>query len=1360
MEEEKFYTIILRHDESTKWMINDPILALGEYGVEDDTHRIKRGDGKSKWSELNYEHFGLEYMITYANLQGKVEDNEALKSALDTKISYEVFNDIQNSVVAGITINSEDGKIGKITKTIKDVATAGTKQNYLLIQSEDQSIQGFWSIDETGMKILDLKANASIDDYTPKRKYYVDQICFYDNKLYRAITDFEAGVVFNPEQWVILASLHSNDIRYDNKISGLESKTVKTALDELKDLDDEKVQKTRRPYKVYGTNEDGEQMLYDKDELRTVDSVNGIEANPTSKNIQIDADDINYDDEAEAKQSIREVLDSKVDKVVAGEGTKIVRDVTLNYNEENGSIELVEDKVSLEDGSSEEQRTSVDVVSEQELTNTKSELQANIDANKQEINDRVDQEVETLNDRIDTEVETLNTTISNNKEDIERKLQEAKTELQTNIDNNKIEINTRIDQEVETLNNTINDKEDALNLKIDTNEQEINARVDREVADLNTTITNNKIEINDKVDTIKAETDQTIADNKADIEDKLQKGLNTKIDKDIADSIVTNVQFSNENGDKLNEPTLKITSKNPDTETEIIHHMHFKQKGDLNITRENDHLLFDSSVIDLKVKTNADKIATHDTEITALQEHDLNHDRLLATHTEQIANHETRVAANEEHLVEVDTTIAQMKEQHSNDINEVKTVNADQEAHLTRLDQTDDEHDERIQANADAIVETNKNVASNLRRINENQAAIESNDADILDLQTNKADKIFAQDANNKVAGDIKFESLTGNEIAKLGLVDIDPTNNSGASRQLTFKSTDNTLVSVPVTDEEGNIIGYDLATNLDIDVNYFVTTQILNTTIPSENIVSFDSLTSTDKEKVELHDIISDSEGTWSRVKSIDEEARTCVTITYAKHAQAVWGTVKGNIADQADLQGELDKKINKKIASNVVTSIDYLYSGSDYDNLYKVEFNYRLQPTNGSGGHTATPMVWAKSDSILITRGQGTNPITYKFKVEAEGVEFKPKESGLTSVKLGDALRELKALDDEKVLITDFETFKTENTTNINNLINTAKSELQTNIDNEAAARETKDNEILSSIEDLQNTKLDMTHDTEVIYGTDETGEQILYHLEDFGTVDTVNGIGVDEYKNILITADDIEYDNSLYAPEWITQANTIQAQLDILMEHVDYLRKVTTLASRVWSLDRLYTETDYRDICRKELKVGDFFMTTSANKVVLMAHINNIPSINPADYTNGYDYFKALVQVGDIDLVGIPEQTFGPSEVSSKLTGVIPGTLVSGLWTDETSTADFVAYDGENNVIASKTLKRADIEIVTYREMECVQFKLDLAEGQTIVTAKENCHGLRISATHQGQTASQTFQFVYDMDNDIFHADRWPL
>ena len=1282
MEEEKFYTIILRHDESTKWMINNPILALGEYGVEDDTHRIKRGDGKSKWSELNYEHFGLEYMITYGNLQGKVEDNVALKSALDAKISYEVFSDIQNSVIAGLTIHTQDGKIGKITKTTKDVATAGTKQNYLLIQSTDQSVQGFWSIDEEGIKILDLKANAAIDDYEPKRKYYVDQICFYDNKLYRAITDFEAGVVFNPEQWIILASLHSNDIKYDNKVSGLESKTVKTALDELKDLDDEKVPKTRRPYRVYGTDEDGEQMLYDKDELRTVDSVNGIEADPTSKNIQIDADDINYDDEAEVKQSIREILDSKVDKVIAGQGTKIVRDVTLSYNENNGSIELVEDKVSLEDGSSEEQRTSVDVVSEQELANAKLELQANIDANKQEINNRIDQEV------VD-----LNTTISNNKEDIENKLQDAKTELQTNIDNTEAEINNRIDQEV---------------------------------AGLNTTIAANKAEINTKVDNIKSETDQTIADNKADIEDKLQKGLDTKIDKDIADSIVVDVKFSNEDGEKVNEPTLKITSKNTDTETEVIHHMHFRQKGDLQISREYDHLVFDSSAIDFKIANNTSKLADHDKEFIALQEHDVNHDKMLANHSEQIANHETRMQQAEADIRRIDVELDDLDAKIENETTNRKVADAKIETDISRNALNIENNTAAIRENADNIIELNDLLQEN-----------------VTNLTQSKADKVFAAETDNKVVGSVELSETENNTIAKMTLKSVSPVDGTPSSEVIEFKSTDNTLVSVPITDEEGNITGYDLATNLDIDVNYFVTTQILNTTIPSENTVSFDSLTSTDKEKVELHDIISDSEGTWSRVKSIDEEAGTCVTITYAKHAQAIWGTIKGNITEQQDLQSELDSRLNTQGMEHFYG--DFTPVNNSNLNVARLDYkDYIIDSKGKLSGSSLRTFGLCQSDAkdIAIKLHWGNGLTT--LQVLPENVIFDPQESGLRSTKLSAAIRELKALDGEKVLITDFETFKTENTTNINN---------------EIVARETKDNELLLSIQDLQNTKLDKTNDTDALYGTNETGEQTLYYLEDFGTVDTVNGIGIDENKNILITASDIDYDNSLYTPEWVTQADTIQAQLDILMERVDYLRKVATTVSRVWSLNKLYIAADYREICGQELKVGDFFMTTSANKVVLMGHINNMPSINPTDYTNGYDYFKALVQVGDIDLVGIPEQALGPSEVSGKLTCVIPAATINGLWVDETSTADFVAYDGENNVIASKTLKMADIEIVTYQEMECVQFKLDLAEGQTIDTAKENCHGLRISATYQGQTLSQTFQFVYDMDNDIFYANRWP-
>ena len=39
------------------------------------------------------------------------------------------------------------------------------------------------------------------------------------------------------------------------------------------------------------------------------------------------------------------------------------------------------------------------------------------------------------------------------------------------------------------------------------------------------------------------------------------------------------------------------------------------------------------------------------------------------------------------------------------------------------------------------------------------------------------------------------------------------------------------------------------------------------------------------------------------------------------------------------------------------------------------------------------------------------------------------------------------------------------------------------------------------------------------------------------------------------------------------------------------------------------------------------------------------------------------------------------------------------------------------------------------------------------------KETIYDLRISATYEGETMSQTFQFAYDIDNDIYFADQWP-
>jgi hypothetical protein len=46
--------IQLRRDTSTNWTRNNPVLALGEPGLETDTLIVKYGDGSSSWNDLQY----------------------------------------------------------------------------------------------------------------------------------------------------------------------------------------------------------------------------------------------------------------------------------------------------------------------------------------------------------------------------------------------------------------------------------------------------------------------------------------------------------------------------------------------------------------------------------------------------------------------------------------------------------------------------------------------------------------------------------------------------------------------------------------------------------------------------------------------------------------------------------------------------------------------------------------------------------------------------------------------------------------------------------------------------------------------------------------------------------------------------------------------------------------------------------------------------------------------------------------------------------------------------------------------------------------------------------------------------------
>ena len=46
--------IQLRNDTASNWTSADPVLAQGELGVENDTGKVKLGDGVKSWSQLDY----------------------------------------------------------------------------------------------------------------------------------------------------------------------------------------------------------------------------------------------------------------------------------------------------------------------------------------------------------------------------------------------------------------------------------------------------------------------------------------------------------------------------------------------------------------------------------------------------------------------------------------------------------------------------------------------------------------------------------------------------------------------------------------------------------------------------------------------------------------------------------------------------------------------------------------------------------------------------------------------------------------------------------------------------------------------------------------------------------------------------------------------------------------------------------------------------------------------------------------------------------------------------------------------------------------------------------------------------------
>ena len=1357
MEENQLYTIILRHDTSSQWMVNDPILALGEYGVEDDTHRVKRGDGQSKWSELTYDTFGLEYMLTFENIQGDITDNEKLQQALDDKLSKDVFSDSNNSVITSITLKEETGKIGRITKVSKNVVFGNTLTNYIDIVSKDNSVNGLWSIDKDGVSILNLQAVTSIGEYTPGITYKINQLCFYNNGLYRCIETHTAIQEFDETKWFLLSTVDASGIKFNSGDSTLTSTTVESAIQEVSNKVDKKVDQTTLPNKIYGTNNSGDQTLLNIDDMGKVDSVNSVLPDE-NKNVTIEAKDIQYDSENSAL-NIKQAIDSKANNIDVAQGldTKIDKDIgdTVVTNIElstdtdipafhivkadtdskdetdlylhlkpEGNIQTyvkndgiiidstnIDNKLSEISGNEDELQASIQEINTKVETNTNSitTLQEKTDSLQQNINtlntdvDNVEKTVETLNNKLltvdstieniqdnintinetneqqdaqiadntqsieeldtklttevqrldnknteqDTQITTINNTLDDINSDIDNidesiadlnsdidsieqvnteqgnklglidtklvDLTNKDTDLQAQIDNinegqgtqdtevegikKQIEtINTQIttinekdteqDNTIEGIQNdltqyksdmqetieqlqqedaslqqedrningqietiklditNIRDTQDVLNTNIEANTQSIEELAEKEANDVKTlqakdteletknteqdgrlsSIENVNSQQNTRLDSI--EKTQTQLD--TDIKGALQEiqDLDTKVEEqlediqqiaedqstmiesitnsvDVINNTITNIKNKNTEQDKaIDNLTTKVNSNNEILTEEINNINTLNQQQSEQISNINSSISdLNSSIMNIN-DTVADinasnsyldnKVTSMAGELTAATENNTRQDGEITTLQQDLEQLAEKVSGDE---TETDTNIQEIKQDIEELNTSLKQTNSNVETntqHIATNTSDIDSLKERM-TTAEHSIETNtQNITTNTQNITTNTKAINTLKTETQQKLDTKLDKTFADNVNKELVSDVRISPVTQQDASVLLTIEQDKLNvETGAvnTKSLQFKSTDNTILATPEQDEEGHITAINLATNLNTDVNYFITSQTLNETIGNTNTIPQNTITAITKEGVEVEDIITDSEGTWSRVQSIDEEQDTVTTITFQKQKDASWGTIQGSISNQQDLQNVLNTKLDKTFASgelqnNIMGSIEFSPSGLRNGVFIRTK---TINPTNSQ---INTFESYITSDTKQLTFTPGSDGID--LGVNIENVNFDNSNTGLTNNKVGNVLRELKTLDNAKVTTETFNTFKTQNTQDINNAVQTATQSITkayTNADT-ALKQELQqaDNNLQQSITELQNNKLDKNQ------GTSNTGKHLI--------------------------------------------------------------------------------------------------------------------------------------------------------------------------------------------------------------------------------------------------------------------------
>ena len=161
-------TIKTRRDTAAEWTSTNPVLSLGEMGIETDTRKIKFGDGTTGWNSLQYISAGTAGEVVAEDIDDRIA--ELLVAGSGINLNYNDSSDILSISVSGLYAS--------------DISDFSTEVSNLIPNTYDAAV--------------DWTANHTVVDGT---RYLVNDLVHSGGNLYRAKFENESIPVTDTTYW-------------------------------------------------------------------------------------------------------------------------------------------------------------------------------------------------------------------------------------------------------------------------------------------------------------------------------------------------------------------------------------------------------------------------------------------------------------------------------------------------------------------------------------------------------------------------------------------------------------------------------------------------------------------------------------------------------------------------------------------------------------------------------------------------------------------------------------------------------------------------------------------------------------------------------------------------------------------------------------------------------------------------------------------------------------------------------------------------------------------------------------------------------------------------------------------------------